>query len=287
MAEPEKKTGVDGINALADEIGAAGARADLEHSAFKGVLNEFVTGMRDTVTMLKGMAAPPPAEEDDPNAADTPPPAPPRKAKPGTAPPQGQAPGGGGPGTPAPRKKPDEPDDAGYPDSMTLGTDGADQFLNVEPLIKRMDAHLSANEGKSVIAENTREIRKLRKAVEAQNSLFARLLETQIATTAPLMKGMVALREDLGKIPGPSPMQGRIPRGALERFGGRAPDAAPPVVTGKLAGKNPGELKMVLAKAVQARVIDDADVAIFQQTGRFDVDEATNTRVLSQVEALA
>lgn len=270
MGKDERKTGIEGLEQLAEEIGAAGAKADTDVSEMRKAVKEFSVGfkgaMDDGIAFLKelrkGKGAPPMAGGDDEEEED--------EDEPAAAPPK--------PGKPKPKPAADDADGT-YPDTMAMGGGGGDEpFLDVSPLIRRIDAFMVANHGK----DSGKAMVRLAKAMEQQNVLLAKVIEIQLGTTAPLAKGLQSLNERISDIPNTAPtMRERPGRNGLVRFGGEDPVPAP---LGKLAGMTPAAMKSVLAKAQLARVLDETDVQQFQRTGRFDTDEKAHLQVLERVE---
>jgi hypothetical protein len=263
-----KKKTIEDLERLAEEIGTAGAQNDLAASdiqqGFAAMTKGFTDAIGSLTAMLKGGKPPPSDDEPDDDEPDDD-----EDDEPGQ-----QA----APTQPPPRKTkaPAQDPDAGYTD-MQLGAD-ADEFLDVEDLVRDCNRSLKA----ALAREQTliRDNQRMLKALENNNALLRQVLETQVATTAPLLKGLQTVGGMLTNIPAGSII------GA-----GRAPAENPfyqqRAVKGKLGTLDSTARSRVMLKAMTRRVISDLDVARWNQTGAFvPDDEATNAKVVEAVEAL-
>lgn len=258
------------LNRLADEIGGSGASADNKdmsemRKAFKDATDGFATGLRDIVTMLKG--APPVADQ-----------------PPGGAPPAGgQPPAAGGqpppvtqPPAPPADKEPDE-DDAGY-DDMAKAMPGK-EYVDVEGLLTVLETEQRRQKARNAALH--REVMAMRKSAERTNALLEAVLNTQVATTAPLMKGLQGIGLALERIPEPSVFGGTPGAAVVGRFAGRPQKVEP---TGKLATLDKRGLQKVMLKALNAGQITADDIQRFNATNAFDANPEINATLVARVE---
>lgn len=263
------KKAIEDLERLANEIGEAGAKDDIATGEILTGFQQMTKGISDAigsvVTMLKA-APPPPAkgpppappgggdqepdndEDDEPGAqaGQTPPPAPARRGKP----------------------QPKQDPDAGYQD-MQMGGEG-EEFLDVEELIRDNVAELK---------RGRQDRARMLKAIEDQNALLRQVLETQIATTAPLAKGIAAVGQALVQLPGGSIVpSAKVAGGPNPFFDTKA--------AGRIGALDARARGVVMVKALQKGVVSDLDVARFNATGSFTPDAEANKTVVAAVEAL-
>lgn len=258
------------LERLADEIGNSGAQADTNPSEMRKAMTEvsagFRTAMLDVVAMLKG--GPPEPDAAPPPAAGAPPAGGAPPAKPQAPPAKPQAP-------PADEEPPD--DNAGY-DDMALAVPD-EGWVDVEGLLKTLEAEQRVTKARHTVLE--RQIIAMRKAQERTNAILEQLALTQIATTAPLAKGLQSLGDAMTAIPQASVVGSRPSASQVGRFGGQKPEP-----TGKLGALDVPTRKRTLMKALNAKAITADDIQRFNLHGAFDADPTINAEKTARVEAL-
>lgn len=256
-----RKARLEELEGLADEIGKAGEADD---SVISSMLKGMNKGIEDIRAMLKG-------DDDDvdvdidvnPEDEDEP---------------EGES------SDEMPDEE-DEPDDAGFED---LYKSDDDQFLDVEPLIRRVDHTLR----KGIVSRQEfhalrKQVRAMRKSQKRTIQLLEGILQAQATTTAPLAKGLASLADNLSALPAQAPTRRRYAPKTVDRFGGE-PVTQENQVTNKVAAMLKGlefrERGIILQKALHARVINEPMLRNFNRFGVFDEDTAANSATAKALE---
>lgn len=256
-----RKARLEELEGLADEIGKAGEADD---SVISSMLKGMNKGIEDIRAMLKG-------DDDDvdvdidvnPEDEDEP---------------EGES------SDEMPDEE-DEPDDAGFED---LYKSDDDQFLDVEPLIRRVDHTLR----KGIVSRQEfhalrKQVRAMRKSQKRTIQLLEGILQAQATTTAPLAKGLASLADNLSALPAQAPTRRRYAPKTVDRFGGE-PVTQENQVTNKVAAMLKGlefrERGIILQKALHARVINEPMLRNFNRFGVFDEDSAANSATAKALE---
>lgn len=256
-----RKARLEELEGLADEIGKAGEADD---SVISSMLKGMNKGIEDIRAMLKGDDEDVDVDIDvNPEDEDEP---------------EGEV------SDEMPDEE-DEPDDAGFED---LYKSDDDQFLDVEPLIRRVDHTLR----KGIVSRQEfhalrKQVRAMRKSQKRTIQLLEGILQAQATTTAPLAKGLASLADNLSALPAQAPTRRRYAPKTVDRFGGE-PVTQENQVTNKVAAMLKGlefrERGIILQKALHARVINEPMLRNFNRFGVFDEDSAANSATAKALE---
>lgn len=314
-AKTKREKEMDRLEALAEEIGEAGAADDANVSDMRKAANEMLEGFKDAVgevlAMVKGSRGEaPPDEDDEPPARGS------RNNR--GAPPddddddrQERPPARGS----RPQSRNDEPDDededndSGFRD-MRQGRRGEvedeDVFVDTEKLLRNLDAMTRRDNRAIRRLQSTFE--RMTKAVERSNQLAEQNLLTQAKFAAPMMKSVAALGDAIAEIPQASIVQGRHIR-SVSPFGRLTPDdgghqapthaagagrrtGAPKNATelpdaqrlGRLGNMDEISAKRTMLKAVGKGAISSDELALFDQVGVFHADAAVHLAKIAEIE---
>jgi hypothetical protein len=290
---------LDELDQLAEQIGAAGAAED----GAVGVLAKAVSDLGSGVTdALKDALAVLRLEKGAPSystgAGDTAKPTPAHEK--GQSEPSGStythAKGGGmlkgdeeiaddhlendrgGEEDSAPGDSPDEDEGgAGYED-MEMGGD----LLDVTEFVASM-ARDNRILRKAVTAQG-RLLRELAKDVKANRSLTTTVLQTQVATVAPLAKATQELLDAVSQIPEPSRFGGRPTRRALDRH---QVTSTIPAAPGSFLGGDQVSERRILAKGMQKGVISEIMMSRYNRTRKFADNDQTHEAIVTQLQQLS
>lgn len=257
MADQPKKTEVED---LAEKIATSGAAGDEVTSVLaKGVVDAMngFKGIGETLAgLLKGKVDPLAKakgdDEDDEDEGDD----------------EGDDKGDGGDGKPG-------YEDMGkaVPGVQGLGVEPDGTYvLDVTQMLFQLGPRMEKFE-KAVMGE----LGKLR----SENQLLAKAIlqssETSLAAVLPLAKAAIENRESALQVaaPGITPKNEQL-----------APKRLTVLDEARIGGDERTE-KIALAKAMNQGVIDNETFQAFRKTRRFDADDAKNTAVRKQIEALA
>jgi hypothetical protein len=258
---------LDALDNLATEIGAAGAAED----GAVGVLAKAVSDLGSGVTdALKDALAVLRMEKGE--GVNTPKPA---HTKPSS---MSKADGEDDPDTVADDHlsedrggSPDEDEGgAGYED-MELGGD----LFDVTEFLTGMEKRQTRME---------KAMRQSRAENAALRQLCTTILQTQVATTAPMAKAVQELLSKLGEIP-EVPMHLGVPNA-------RSLSRVVPIRQTRTGGFLAGTIdsrseKQLLAKGLSNRVISEAQLRHYNHTGTFEPDEKAHARIVKDFETLA
>ena len=179
----------------------------------------------------------------------------------------------------------EDDDDPGYQD-MDMASEYVEVTDLLEDLAKAQQIQLEAN--RALMKENRRlhqRIERLEKAVAQSRDLQINGLEATAALNAELIKGQASFMERMSSVLHERPMAFGHPRPPLRAI--RAHKAKPQGGEAEVIAHSPQQTKRLLAKALGQRIITDLQVSHYQQHGRFDADDETNQRLVTDVKALA